>query len=125
MADLAYQREIAFLKRKAPTLKVEWQEKPMMEQIISPGLPLSDVEPIYQKLKELFKIKKTVDPVSLMQLIKLFTPERNPHQSRVIISVPLLLKFFGDEMTDWSGGGGRKLKVDTTPKLTIAGMGRR
>ena len=109
-----YQREIYFVKRKAPTLNIIWQVKVVpqveIEQLITSAMSNEEATSIYNKYVEAFKSRSGL---RLPHLVKLLETDKKAHLFRVIISIKWLREIFANELADWDqGGGGRGLRQD-------------
>jgi hypothetical protein len=107
-----YNDEIAFLERRLAGKKIAWKAVAPLEQLASNGLSQFDALEVVNRLKlqleaKCQKHKKIFS--SMVSIIK---------DSIVVVKVPLLREVFGDEIDGFSGGGGRKMRVNPNPLPT-------
>lgn len=113
-----YAAELAFLRKKLPTLGIAWETRHLIEQIVSPLMPHNDAKNAFQKMYDTF-LKKA--GLRIHALIEVIMVDQRKHAARIVVSVKLLREIFGDEIDSGQGGGGKKFKVQPNP---ISRMGR-
>lgn len=102
--------EKSFLNRKLPTQKVEWGILPALSQIASPPMAEPDARGIIKQLKDALGQKSGTE---FHQMV--FTAISKLRGGlRIIISVPLLRKYFSSEIEGDISGGGRGLNPLST-----------
>lgn len=104
-----YNDEIAFLNRKLFGRKIQWKAIPALSQIASTTLSKFDALEIVNKLQVQLETKCKKQQKLFSNMVWIFK------DSIVLVNVPLLREVFGDEIDGFSGGGGRKMRVKTTP----------
>jgi len=110
-----YADEIAFIERKLLGKRVQWKAIQALDQIASTGLSQFDALDVVNKLKEQLEGKCKKHQKLFSNIVSIFK------DTNVIIKIPALREVFGDEIDGFSGGGGRKMRVKTTPLKTSMG----
>ncbi len=103
MTSNNYASEIAFINRKIPNSKVQWETLPAKSELISPSLSEAEAKNIVATLKE--AIGKRALVVFNKMIFTVSSKLRGG--TRVVISINLLREFFGNEIDSDSGGGGK------------------
>jgi hypothetical protein len=101
-----YTDEIAFIERKLIGKKVQWKAIQALEQIASADLSKFDALNIVDKLKTQLEEKCKKRQKLFTNIVAIFK------ETTVVIKVPALREVFGDEIDGFSGGGGRKMRVN-------------
>lgn len=112
-----YNDEIAFLNRKLIGKKIQWKAVAALEQIASSGLTKFDALDVVNKLQVQLEAKCKKQQKLFSSIVSIFK------ETIVVVKVPLLREVFGDEIDGFSGGGGRKMRVKTTPISTTMRRG--
>lgn len=106
-----YEAERHWLARKFPTIGFQWENRKLIEQIVSPLLEGSDASFACQKIQDGIQAKAKQHTSDIVQLVEV---DKRRALSRVVISVKWLRHCFADELieADDSSGGGRKNRLN-------------
>lgn len=107
-----YADEIAFIERKLFDKRVKWRAIQALDQIASVGLSQFEALDVVNRLKMQLEEKCNKRQKLFSNIVNIFK------DTNVIIKIPALREVFGDEIDGFSGGGGRKMRVKTTPLKT-------
>lgn len=110
--------EIAFLRRKTPTMQTEWKALPAVSQLMSQQYKGADqASNLRDRLHEALKAKAGDKFANICFVTN------NPNGFRVVINILKLREVFADEI-DGGGGGGRSIKP-ISADYAATRMGRR
>ncbi len=115
-----YKIEVDFINNKMPTVKVEWIERPLIIEVMTPLLPKDESDRVYKSC-EVFKPRAGL---RWPQLVKQVCPDPSKGLYRIAISIKLLRELFAAELMGWGGGGKGFRKVATSPLSTRLTRGR-
>lgn len=106
-----YEAERHWLARKFPTLDFRWENRKLIDQIVSPLLEYGEADLAYQKIHNGLHTKAKQHTVDVVQLIEV---DKRRALYRIVIAVKWLRECFADELTepDDSSGGGRKNRIN-------------
>lgn len=100
-----FRAEIAFLRRKMPTIHVEWKVLPAVSQVMSQQYKIkAHVDQLREKLYLMLR-NKAGNKFDDMCFIA-----SSANGFRLVVNIIKLREVFADEIDGWSGGGGRGIR---------------
>lgn len=100
-----YKSEIAFLNRKLPTAKIDWQARPALSQLISPLFPDKEARNFLEQYKQILGEPAKRAHIPFIQIMNVVASKLSGG-TRVTVVIPKLREAFGQEIDGASGGGG-------------------
>lgn len=109
-----FDNEKRFLNRKLVLETVTWEDRPAINQILSPAMQEAQAKKIHTNLRDALSRKAGL---VLDKMVMLVEVKSQRGFSRVAVNVKLLRDKFVDEIDGWGGGGGHGLNpLRTDPR---------
>jgi hypothetical protein len=111
-----FDAEKRFLNRKLVLDTINWEDRPVISQVLSPAMPDLEAKKIHGNLRDMLARKAGL---LLDKMVFLVDVKSQQGFKRVVVNVKLLRDKFVDEIDGWAGGGGHGLNPLRTDPSSV------